>query len=330
MQPEFGNTSNDNGTSVYGALDFIRRLIEDSTDEEKADFLQKLHERGETPEEVVELSKVLRDRATLSRIEGVSDIVGTGGDGKDTINVSTAASFVVSSTGIKIAKHGNFGATSNRGSADFLKHLGYNFEMSQRELERRLKEDSFAFILAPMYNDSFARFAMARKMLPFKTIFNYLGPLTNPSDPDTLMLGVTDAGISRLYTDYLLMNSKSGCVVYSEDGMDEISPYSISNITFVRGGESEQKMLEPFKLLKGKIPIEKISSKDPVISFELTRNGLKGTDIEISKFIALNSALSMVVNGAMPDMEEAFAESLRLLKSGYVAEHVAKIVGDSR
>lgn len=324
MQSEF---KSETGTRI---AEEFNNLLKDATDADKAQFLRALHEKGESPEEVAELASLLRSLSTLSPVNEVSDIVGTGGDGMNTINVSTAASLVLSSQGIKIAKHGNFGATSNKGSADFLKFLGYSFEMDQEEMESRLKESSFAFILAPMYNDSFAKFAKARKMLPFKTVFNYLGPLTNPADPDTMMLGVTDKALSEIYTNFLLLNSKSGCVIYSNDGMDEISPCTSSNITFVENGETESVIFDPAKILGHRISLEDISRNEASASFKLTAAGLEGKDQSAAEFISLNAAMSMFLNGKNSSAEDAFEESMKLLKSGYVMEHVKNIVGDRR
>lgn len=329
MQNDFRSRTSDSffDGSIAGEFNDI---LTDSTDDAKAEFLRRLHEKGETPDEVTNLAALLRIKSTLSPVPEVSDIVGTGGDGMNTINVSTAASLVLSSLGVRIAKHGNFGATSNKGSADFLKSIGYNFEMNQDELERRLREVSFAFILAPMYNGSFAKFAKARKMLPFKTVFNYLGPLTNPSDPSTMMLGVTDNKISDLYTNYLLLNSKSGCVVYSDDGMDEISPNSPSNINLVRNGKVEGIRFDPAEILGGKIKISEVSRIAADASFELTMAGLNGTNLPAAKFISLNASMGLFVNNRFSSPEEAYAESLKLLKSGYVAEHAKNVTEDSR
>lgn len=313
-----------------GLSEEFNHLLQEGRDEEKAQFLRELHERGETPEEVATLSSLLREQAKLSPVTDTSDIVGTGGDGMNTINVSTAASLLLSSFGIRIAKHGNFGATSNKGSADFLKYLGYSFEMDQEMLEGRLRDSSFAFILAPMYNGSFAQFAKARKMLPFKTVFNFMGPLTNPADPSVMMMGVTGRSISDLYTRYLLLNSKSGCVVYSDDGMDEISPIATSNITFVRNGETQETKFDPSSFLSRKIQLNEISCVEAEPSFKLTMAGLEGKDEPAAEFISLNAAMALYVNGKYPSVEEGFHESLKLLKSGYVSEHVNFIVGSRR
>lgn len=324
MQSEFSSEPG------LGLAEEFNLLLHEGTDEEKAQFLRELHERGETPREVATMASLLRERAKLSLVTGTADIVGTGGDGMNTINVSTAASLLLSSCGIKIAKHGNFGATSNKGSADFLKYLGYSFEMDQEQLEGRLRDLSFAFILAPMYNSSFAQFAKARKMLPYKTVFNFLGPLTNPADPSVMMLGVTGKAISDIYTSYLLLNSKSGCVVYSDDGMDEISPMTTSNITYVKDGKTEEAKFDPSSLLSRKIQLRDISRLEAEPSFRLTLAGLEGKDEPAAEFISMNAAMALFVNGKYTSVEEGFRESLKLLKSGYVMEHVNRIVGDRR
>ncbi len=304
----------------------INSILNDSTDEEKADFLKEINESENASSVVSELANIIKERATLSRIGNVSDIVGTGGDSKNTINVSTAAALVVSSLGIRIAKHGNFGATSNKGSADFLKSLGYNFEMDQDTLIKRLNETSFAFILAPRFNDSFAKFAKARKMIPVKTAFNYLGPLTNPADPDVLMLGVTSEEISSLYEKYLLVNGKKGCILYSEDGMDEISPYSRTNLIFVQDGNTRKEKIRPDEILGEKIGIEYISRIEAKESFELTIKGLTGEDRNAARFIALNAGLSLHINGKSSDVAEGYAYALEAINSGLVQEHLQKVM----
>lgn len=311
---------------MAGLRSSICSILDDSTDEQKAEFLRQLNEGGNAPEIVAELANIIKKRATLSRIREVSDIVGTGGDSKNTINVSTAAALVVSSMGVRIAKHGNFGATSNKGSADFLKSLGYNFEMSQDSLRKRIHESSFAFILAPRFNDSFAKFARARKMIPATTVFNYLGPLTNPADPDVMMLGVTHEEMSSLYAEYLLLNKKKGCVLYSEDGMDEVSPYSRTKVAIVDSGEVTNVVIQPEEIIGEKIGIEHISSEDPEKSFELTRKGLSGLNRNVSRFIAINAALSLLINGKFRELEEAYRNALESINSGMVQEHLLKVM----
>ncbi len=314
------------GIGAYPLKSTIESILDSSTDKQKAEFLRQINESGNANEIVAELANIIKERATLSRIQGVSDIVGTGGDSKNTINVSTAAAFVVSAMGVKIAKHGNFGATSNKGSADFLKFLGYNFEMNQAALGKRIRDSSFAFILAPRFNDSFAKFAKARKMIPAKTAFNYLGPITNPADPDVLMLGVTHEEISRLYVNYILVNKKRGCVIYSEDGMDEVSSYSNTNVVLISEGKASNMVINPEEIIGEKIGIEHISSSDPETSFKLTVKGLEGTDTNAARFIAINAALSLVINGKSVDMKEAYRSTLEIISSGLVQQHIQKVM----
>ena len=314
------------GIGGYQLKSTIDSILDNSTDEQKAEFLRQINESGNAASIVAELANIIKKRATLSKIQGVSDIVGTGGDSKNTINVSTAAALVVSAMGVKVAKHGNFGATSNKGSADFLNFLGYNFQMDQATLEKRVRDSSFAFILAPKYNDSFAKFARARKMIPAKTAFNYLGPITNPADPDVLMLGVTHEEISKIYVEFILLNNKRGCVIYSEDGMDEVSPYSNTNVVLISKGKARKMVIRPMEIIGEKIGIEHISSLDPETSFRLTMEGLAGVNMNAARYIAINAALSLVINGKSADIIEAYRSALETILSGMVHQHIQKVV----
>ena len=312
------------------AFRLMNSLLLNSDDETRAAFLSALHRRGETGAEISGFARALRNTATLGKIHNVTDIVGTGGDGKNTINVSTAASFVAASLGIRIAKHGNFGATSNKGSGDFLRFLGYNFEMDQEELARRIDSTNFAFILAPMYNANFAKFARARKSLPHKTVFNYLGPITNPADPESLVLGVTHEEISRLYSDFMIKNGRRGYVIYSRDGMDEISPESPSSVTIINGSESEKTELHPEDILGNKIRVDEVSAAEPADSFRMTMEGISGNRRKVSGFIALNAAPALVLNGKADGIRDAYDIAMEAISSGAVSEHLNRIMGDCR
>ncbi|MCL6091157.1 MAG: anthranilate phosphoribosyltransferase [Candidatus Thermoplasmatota archaeon] len=312
------------------AFRLMNSLLLNSSDETKAAFLAALHSRGETGAELSGFVRALRNTATLGKIHNVMDIVGTGGDGKNTINVSTAASFVVSSLGIRVAKHGNYGATSNKGSGDFLRFLGYNFEMDQEELARRVNDTNFAFILAPLYNAKFAKFAKARKSLPHKTVFNYLGPITNPADPENLVLGVTHEEISRLYSNFMIKNDKRGYIIYSRDGMDEISPETPSMMTIIKGSESEKIEIHPEDIIGDKIRIDEVSATEPADSFRMTLEGISGKRRNVSRFIALNAAPALVLNGKAGEILDAYDIAMEAISSGTVSDHLDKIMGDCR
>lgn len=158
----------------------------------------------------------------LSQFEAV-DIVGTGGDGKDTFNISTAAAFVVAGAGYKVAKHGNYGATSISGSSNVLEHLGARFSNQKEILERSIEKSGMTFLHAPLFNDAMKTVVPIRKALGVRTIFNMIGPLVNPAKPSCQLLGVYNLPLLRMYN-YALQDSKNPyTIVHSLDGYDEIS-----------------------------------------------------------------------------------------------------------
>ncbi len=299
--------------------------IVDMPDSDKANFLTDLHNKGETAEEIAGFADALRSLSKLKiKYETLTDIVGTGGDRKNTINVSTSASIVLASMGIKIAKHGNFGITGSHGSADLMKFLGYNFRMPEYEIVKNLNEKNSVYILAPEYNDNFAKFSRVRKFLGFKTVFNILGPLTNPLNPDTVVLGAYDNNIAELYSNILIKDSKKGFVITSEDGMDELSPFSVNYIYQVDKGINKFR-LDPRKLMEDSISIEDISSQDSKKSFEMAIDGMKGKNKKVSEFIALNAAPALVANDVYKNIPDAYFAVIEHINGGNVMNKIKEV-----
>ena len=190
MKPELEKVIAGNILDRHPASDLMLYLASDNaSDSERAAFLSALKLRKETPEEVLGFADAIKSLSTLKKLPNTTDIVGTGGDKKSTINVSTAAALVCSALGIRIAKHGNYSITGAHGSADFIKFLGYNMEYSPFQAEQILERIGFLYILAPRFNSSFSRFARVRNILGFPSLFNYLGPITNPVDPGIVVAG---------------------------------------------------------------------------------------------------------------------------------------------
>lgn len=306
-------------------LDMISKNVPDTT---KAAFLSALYVKGETADEISGFADALKSMAKLSKIPGVTDIVGTGGDGKNTINVSTASSIVASSLGVNVAKHGNVGITSKHGSADFMKYLGYDFDLTQSDAMKRLTINRYVYIFAPLYNDNFAKFANVRKKLKFRTVFNFLGPLTNPLDPDTVIIGSVDENISKIYADVLLTQNKKGMVIHSLDGMDEISPMEKTMIYEVDGKVSKY-LFSPDKLLSIDISLEDISTLDSGKNFKMTLEGLKGVNRKVAQFIALNTAPALYMNGIAKGLDDAFYIALNALEDGTAIGHLKQILNNS-
>lgn len=296
-----------------------KKLMEnmiDQTDEKKINFLKNLNENPPAAQQIAGFAMALRSKSKIKlKYNGLTDIVGTGGDGKNTVNVSTGAGLLLASMGIKIAKHGNFGITGHHGSADFMKYLNYKFDLTCDEIMNNLDKNNYVFLLAPQYNDNFAKFAKARKSLPFRTVFNVLGPITNPLDPDKLVLGSYSDEVARIYAGVLLTENKTGFSVHSCDGLDELSPMSKNKIYYVNGSIEEITVDGP-AIVKESFSLEDISEKDNKKSFEMLLSGLNGKNRKIMKFIALNAAPSLVLNKSADSIEEGYIRCVEYIESG--------------
>ncbi len=299
--------------------------IVDAPDTVKAAFLTALYIKGITPEELSGFSKGIRKLSSISiKVKGLTDIVGTGGDHKNTINVSTAASILLSSK-IKIAKHGNFGITGSHGSADLMKFLGYKFDMTENEILNNINEKNYVYILATMYNQTFARFSNVRKKLGIKTVFNILGPLTNPLDPDKLVLGAYDDETAEVYASVILKQGKRAFIVSST--MDEISPEEDSHIYYVSNGIRKFD-LNPIDVAGKKINESNIIEKDPVKSFNIVIDAFKNRNGDAASFIALNAAPALVLNDISKDIKSAYDLCINEIESGNAYKQLRRIFNE--
>lgn len=313
--------------SYQESYSIMKRLASpDASDRDRIALLSMIHQKGVTATEMAGFSAAIRDFALLSPVDGVSDIVGTGGDLMNTINVSTAAAITASSMGIRIAKHGNRAVTGKIGSADFLSRLGYRFDFKREELLEKINKNNFAFLLAPQFNGTFRMFSEARKQLPYKTVFNYLGPVTNPADPECIIIGSSELSMVPVFAGVLKESGKRGAVVISSNGMDEVSPFCRSKIMFVDERVTEVE-IEPENITGRSIDIHDVASSDPEKNFNMTLSGLRGEDKKIAGFIALNVAPLLVARDVHSRLNDAYEDALETIMSGRAAIQVNKIGG---
>ncbi len=311
------------GSGEAGKLmDFL--ISDIATDIQRAAFLSSMHFKGSTTEELIGFSESLRRHSTVGKIPGLTDIVGTGGDGKNTINVSTASAIAASAMGVKVAKHGNTGFTSKHGSADFMKFIGYDFNRSLETPLETLASDNFLYAFAPRFNNSFAKFTNVRKKLGHRTVFNLMGPITNPFDPDFLVIGTSDPDAALPYAKVLLGRRKKGFVFHSEDGLDEISPSDLTKGYQVNDRIGEI-TIDPVELSGAHVDLEEVTTADPEECFRLTLEGLTGKNGSSSKFIALNTSPALVINGIAPTFRDAYRTAMKAISDGIVARHLAKL-----
>jgi len=313
--------------SYFESFAIMKRLASpDASDQDRIAFLKMLHNKGITSTEMAGFSAAIRSLASISPVDGVSDIVGTGGDLLNTVNVSTAAAITASAMGIKIAKHGNRAVTGKVGSADFLSRIGYRFDFDHDELLKRINGNGFAFLLAPQFNGTFRMFSEARKQLPYKTVFNYMGPVTNPADPQTIIIGSSDPSMLPVYAGLLNETGKTGAVVTAQNGMDEVSPFCRSRLLFVNEKISELN-IEPEEITGTRIEKEDVASSNPDGNFNMTISGIRGEDEKIAKFIALNTAPLIISRNIAKNFADAYEISLDAILSGRAGKQLNKIGG---
>jgi len=252
------------------------------------------------------------------------DIVGTGGDGKNTFNISTLSCFIVAGAGHKVTKHGNYGASSISGASNLLENLGYKFKNDNDALLKELEETNICFLHAPLFHPAMKFAAPIRKNLGMRTFFNMLGPLMNPAFPSYSMIGVNSLESARLYNYLLQQQPNNFAIVHSLDGYDEISLTGDSKIITQDG----EKNLKAIDLGKMEIKPEDIwggSSVDEAADKFMTILRGKGTPQQEAVVLA-NAAVALQTTGAFPNYEACFDAAVESLKSGRANECLNKLI----
>ena len=201
------------------------------------DFLTLLSEKGEVSDEIAGGVYVLREKSKRVNIVGCVDTCGTGGDGMNTLNISTASALLLASMGTKVAKHGNKAVSSKCGSGDVLEALKIKINLEPKDVEKEINNNNFGFMFAPNYHSAMKFVAPVRKKIGKRTIFNMIGPLSNPALVDRQVVGVFDKKLLKIFAESLKnLNIKFAWIVNSEDGLDEISPYAKTNVMQLKNG----------------------------------------------------------------------------------------------
>ena len=219
----------------------------ETTPVQLSSFLTALRAKGETAEEIAGMASVMRRKAVQVSVEGdLVDTAGTGGDGKGTFNVSTAAALVVAGAGLKVAKHGNRAVTGSCGSADVLESLGVKIDLGPDGVKRCIEEVGFGFMFAPNYHPAMRHAMPVRRELRVRTVFNLLGPLTNPAGAKRQLLGVADPKLCETMSQALgLLGAEHSMVVHGEDGLDELTLGGMTHVWETEGGVTQKYVLWP-------------------------------------------------------------------------------------
>jgi len=297
------------------------------TENQIIEILESLIKKGETKDELAGGIFVLRDKATkVSCDPDTIDTCGTGGDGQNSLNISTAAAIVLASMGVKVAKHGNKAVSSNCGSADVLEALKININLKPNEAEESIKNFNFAFMFAPNYHSAMKHVGPARKKMGKKTIFNLIGPLSSPAQVKRQVVGVFDKKWMKPFAEALKENNVvHAYIVHSDDGMDEISPFAKTNVVELKNGKINEFTINPKDLGMNEGDKENLKGKNAEYNAEKIIDIYKGTFNEFSQSVALNAAAGLIVSGKENDFKNAFDKATKHLNSGKVFEHLTKL-----
>ena len=300
--------------------------------EEARQFLIDLYEKGESGSDIAAAASVMREHSIKLELseelrEKAIDIVGTGGDKSGSFNISTTVSLLLASLGRVVAKHGNRSITSNSGSTDVLEALNINLELSLDNKIKMLEETGFCFFPATDHHPSMKHIMPIRKSIEHRTIFNLLGPLTNPAGAKKYMLGVFDpAYIKRMAEALLELDTKRAYVVSSHDGMDELSLSGNSSFAYVEDNRISEGEINP-EVLGFKIASkEAIQGGDAKVNAQITRDIFSGIEKGAKRdIIVLNAAFALFVDGNVRDIDEAIAIAKEGLDSGKAMKHLEEI-----
>jgi len=260
----------------------MREMITgEATPSQVAAFLIGLKKKGETVEEMTALAQVVREHAIRihPKIDGyLLDTCGTGGDLTKTFNVSTTSAFVLAATGVRVAKHGNRSFTSKCGSADVLEQLGLNLNMDASQVEKSIEQVGIGFMFAPNFNPAMKNVSNVRKEIGVRTVFNIIGPLTNPAGANAQLIGVYKSELLEPMCKCAYnLGARSVMTVYGVDGVDEISLTGRTLVTTVQNGSIVREKLEPEDFGLAKSHVEDIAGSDPQENARLTARLLAGT-----------------------------------------------------
>jgi len=297
-----------------------------AVDEEIFDFLTLLSAKGEVSDEIAGGVYVLRNKSKRVNVKDCIDTCGTGGDGMNTLNISTASALLLSSMGIKVAKHGNKAVSSKCGSGDVLEALNIKINLEPKDIEEQIKKKNFGFMFAPNYHSAMRFVGPTRKRIGKRTIFNMIGPLSSPALVERQVVGVFDKKLLKIFASALSnLNIKFAWIVNSEDGLDEISPYSKTNVVQLKNGEISEILIDPIKLDIGANKFEDLLGDDAKFNANKMLDIFKGEDNDFSKAVCLNAAAGLIVSEKHTIFIDAYNEARKHILSGKTYNHLKEI-----
>jgi len=298
----------------------------EASDDDIFDFLTLLSAKGEVSNEIAGGVYVLRDKSKRVNIKDCVDTCGTGGDGMNTLNISTASALLLASMGIKVAKHGNKAVSSKCGSGDVLEALNIKIDLEPMDIEKQINKNNFGFMFAPNYHSAMRFVGPTRKKIGKRTIFNMIGPLSSPALVERQVIGVYDKSLLKIFAEALKnLNIKFAWIVHSEDGLDEISPYTKTNVVQLKDDKITEIIIDPNELNIAANKFEDLLGDNSEFNANKIIDIFKGKDNDFSKAVCLNAAAGLIVAEKYSSFNNAYVEARKHILSGKTYNDLRKI-----
>ena len=297
-----------------------------ANEQEIFDFLTLLSAKGESSGEIAGGVFVLRNKSKRVNVENCVDTCGTGGDGMNTLNISTASALLLASMNVKVAKHGNKAVSSKCGSGDVLEALKIKINLEPKEIEDQINKNNFGFMFAPNYHSAMRFVGPTRKKIGKRTIFNMIGPLSSPALVKRQVVGVFDKKLLKIFANALNnLDIKFAWIVNSEDGLDEISPYAKTNIIQLKDNKISEIIIDPKELNVNADKFDNLIGDDANFNADKMIDIFKGEDNDFSKAVCLNAAAGLIVNETHQNFTDAYNSAREHILSNKVIKHLEKI-----
>ena len=295
-------------------------------EDEIFDFLTLLSKKGEVSDEIAGGVYVLREKSKRVSVQDCIDTCGTGGDGMNTLNISTASALLLASMGVKVAKHGNKAVSSKCGSGDVLEALNIKINLEPKDIEDQINKNNFGFMFAPNYHSAMKFVGPTRKKIGKRTIFNMIGPLSSPALVERQIVGVFDKKLLKIFANALNnLNIKLAWIVNSEDGLDEISPYAKTRVVQLKDNKISEIIIDPIALNINADKFNNLLGDNAKFNANKMINIFKGEDNDFSKAVCLNAAAGLIVAEKHSKFNNAYEDARKHILTGKTFKHLNKI-----
>lgn len=319
--------------TIEQAAEVMQEIMDgEATPAQFGSFVTALRLKGETVEEIAGMARVMREKSVPVSVSGpLVDTCGTGGDASKTFNISTTAAFVVAGAGLKVAKHGNRGISSGCGSADVLDALGVKIDLGAPEVEKCLEDIGIGFMFAPTFHPAMKYAAPSRKEIGIRTVFNILGPMTNPAGAQSQLLGVFEESLTMKMAQVLcLLGCHHALVVHGDDGLDEITLGGKSTVCELKGDEVTRYYIDPEDFGFPRTNLSNLRGGPPQENADILRRVLQGEKGPYRNIILVNAAAALVAGDMAKDLEKGVHLAREAIDSGSALEKLNRLIAFSQ